>query len=73
MMSSLACTAVEALTDCTSLAMPAMDPEAVITSFNQPHIRLGEIAWWGVLEDSQNLGSVLGLSFFSLFSNLTRW
>ena len=48
--------------------MPTMDPEAVITSFYQPHIVLGEMALWGVLEDRQNLGSVLCLSFFSFFS-----
>ena len=41
LMSSLACTAVEAPTNRTSLAM---DPEAVIISFNQSHFVLGEIA-----------------------------
>ena len=67
------CTAVEAPTELTSLAIPAMDPEAVITSFNQPHIMLGEIALWNVSEDSQNLGSVLCLSLLRIFSNLARW
>ena len=32
-----------------SLALRAMEQEAVITSFNQPHIVLEEIALWGVL------------------------
>ena len=44
---SLACTAVEAPTDPTSLAVPAMDPETVIIFLNQPHIVLDEIALWG--------------------------
>ena len=44
LMLSLAFIAVEAPADRTSLAMAAMDPEAVNTSFNQPHIVLGEIA-----------------------------
>ena len=73
LMSRFACTALEAPTDRTSLAMPAIDRVAMITSFNQPHIIMGEIAFWGVLEDIQNLGSVLGLSFFSLLSNPTSW
>ena len=29
--------------------MPTMDPEAVITSFYQPHIVLGEMALWGCI------------------------
>ena len=38
---------MEAPTDRTSLAIPAMDPETVITFLNQPHIVLDEIALWG--------------------------
>ena len=64
---------MEAPKESTSLARPAMDPEAVTTSFNQPHIALVEIFLWGDLKDSQNLGSVLCLSFFGFFSNLTLW
>ena len=47
---------MEATTDRTSLAMLAMDPEAVITSSNQPHIVLGENGFVGCLRGQPKPG-----------------
>ena len=72
LMSILACTAVEAPTDLTSLAVPEREPASKITCLSQPHIVVGVTAWWGCLEDSQKRVSDLGLSLTKLLSNLTR-
>ena len=69
----LACTAVEAPTDLTSLAVPEREPVSTITSLSHLHIVMGVIALWGFLEDSQKRVSDCGLSLTRLFSNLTRW
>ena len=72
LMAILACTAMEAPTDLTSLAVPESEPESKITRLSQPHIVVGVIALWGCLEDSQKRVSDLGMSLTKLLSNLTR-
>ena len=71
--STLACTAVVAPTDLTSLAVPDSEPDSKITSFSQPHIVLVVMAWWGFLEESQKRCSDLDLSLLRILSSLTRW